>query len=63
MDGNLECLYHGWQFNGAGTYVKNPQVGSAPSLNVNPKLLAFKLENFSMYSVDQHHESSLIFRN
>jgi phenylpropionate dioxygenase-like ring-hydroxylating dioxygenase large terminal subunit len=26
MDGNLECLYHGWQFNGAGTYVKKPQL-------------------------------------
>jgi hypothetical protein len=25
-DGNLECLYHGWQFNGAGTCVKIPQV-------------------------------------
>ncbi|CAK9202754.1 unnamed protein product [Sphagnum troendelagicum] len=25
-DGNLECLYHGWQFNGAGTCVKIPQL-------------------------------------
>ncbi|CAK9261221.1 unnamed protein product [Sphagnum jensenii] len=25
-NGNLECLYHGWQFNGTGTCVKIPQL-------------------------------------
>jgi len=25
-DGNLECLYHGWQFNGAGACIKIPQL-------------------------------------
>lgn len=30
IDGRLECLYHGWQFEGEGKCVKIPQVGNAP---------------------------------
>ena len=26
VDGRLECLYHGWQFEGKGKCVKIPQV-------------------------------------
>jgi hypothetical protein len=26
VDGKLECLYHGWQFDGEGKCVKIPQV-------------------------------------
>lgn len=26
FDGKLECLYHGWQFEGSGKCVKIPQV-------------------------------------
>jgi len=26
VDGRLECLYHGWQFDGEGKCVKIPQV-------------------------------------
>ena len=26
VDGSLECLYHGWQFDGEGKCVKIPQV-------------------------------------
>ena len=26
IDGQLECLYHGWQFNGSGQCTRIPQV-------------------------------------
>jgi phenylpropionate dioxygenase-like ring-hydroxylating dioxygenase large terminal subunit len=26
-DGNIECLYHGWQFSGEGECIKIPQLG------------------------------------
>lgn len=26
IDGNLECLYHGWQFRGDGSCAKVPQL-------------------------------------
>ncbi|VAH04793.1 unnamed protein product [Triticum turgidum subsp. durum] len=29
VDGKLECLYHGWQFDGQGKCVKIPQVNGA----------------------------------
>jgi len=32
FDGRLECLYHGWQFEGEGKCVKIPQVGNAPAV-------------------------------
>jgi hypothetical protein len=46
MDGNLECLYHGWQFNGSGTCVKIPQVWSAPWNVKKPWNSGLELENF-----------------
>lgn len=30
IDGRLECLYHGWQFEGEGKCVKIPQVSYVP---------------------------------
>jgi nitrite reductase/ring-hydroxylating ferredoxin subunit len=39
IDGQLECLYHGWQFNGSGQCTKIPQVSaffsSAAALEVS----------------------------
>uniref|UniRef100_A0A453PVA9 Rieske domain-containing protein n=1 Tax=Aegilops tauschii subsp. strangulata TaxID=200361 RepID=A0A453PVA9_AEGTS len=35
VDGKLECLYHGWQFDGEGKCVKIPQVLSRPALLSN----------------------------
>jgi len=32
VDGKLECLYHGWQFDGDGKCVKIPQVSLPPFL-------------------------------
>jgi phenylpropionate dioxygenase-like ring-hydroxylating dioxygenase large terminal subunit len=31
VDGKLECLYHGWQFDGDGKCVKIPQVSLSPT--------------------------------
>jgi phenylpropionate dioxygenase-like ring-hydroxylating dioxygenase large terminal subunit len=36
VDGKLECLYHGWQFDGQGKCVKIPQVSSHLSCTFNP---------------------------
>lgn len=40
VDGRLECLYHGWQFEGEGKCVKIPQVNTNPTI----LLLFFCLE-------------------
>ncbi|CAK9204993.1 unnamed protein product [Sphagnum jensenii] len=42
MDGNLECLYHGWQFDGSGTCVKIPQL--APGAKIPKTACARKYE-------------------
>lgn len=34
MDGRIECLYHGWQFEGDGKCVKIPQVCTLSCLSL-----------------------------
>jgi nitrite reductase/ring-hydroxylating ferredoxin subunit len=36
VDGKLECLYHGWQFDGEGKCVKIPQVSLRPDAPMRP---------------------------
>ncbi|CAK9262282.1 unnamed protein product [Sphagnum jensenii] len=56
MDGNLECLYHGRQFNGAGITGSNMGVLSQKT-PVDPK----KLPQFEQFAREGFQETSSIY--
>ena len=44
LQNTIQCAYHGWQFDGNGTCVKVPQIGTAHGESTLPKRLA--VENY-----------------